>query len=222
MVGNIYSLSIWSSVWGFFEDIWYAFYDTYINNSTTYENLDMNGMISVQYIIIGLFLGLAIAAVASVIGKRVHGAFVEKLLSENCLSEESAKTLPELDFADKLTIRYGVRYSVNLRRIVRCAQEEAYVKQTEEKAAGYEEARKNDPSLPKKFKARPFKFDLDTNKFYIPEDLKEAAETKFAQKGISVLGTVVFVAILAVAFVLLLIFLPNILGALDKFIGSFK
>lgn len=218
MSANIYGASILTLL----EELWYGFYDTYVVNETAYENLDMNGMISVQSIIIGLYIGLSVAAVASVIGKRVHGKFVQMLLLRECLSPESAMTLPELDFADKLIVRYAVKRSVNLRRIVRCVEEEEYLRQSAAKAEAYEKEREENPKLPKKFKPVPFKMDLDNHRFYIPEELKGAAEIKFDQKGTSALGTALFVALLAVAFVLLLIFLPNILGALDGFIGSFK
>ena len=206
----------------FFEDLWYAFYDTYISTDTVYENLDMNGMVSIQYIIIGIYLGLAAAAIWSVVSRRLQGSFVQLLISRECFSKETARSLPELDAADRLVARYSVKKSVNLRRIVRCVDEEVHEAERQKKEAEYLEKCKENKKLPKKFKYPPFKFDLDTDRFYIPEECKEAAMSKFTQKGTSPWSLVLFVTALTVAFVLLLVFLPFILSALNAFVGSIK
>ena len=108
------------------EELWEYFIDTYVNSDAVYENLEMGGLFSVQTLVIGVFLGLAIAAVASVINKQINGAFVSVLLERKCLSPESAKTLPELDSAHLLMVRWGLCRGVNLRRVVRCREEEEY------------------------------------------------------------------------------------------------
>ncbi|MBQ8849646.1 MAG: hypothetical protein IJ011_04875 [Clostridia bacterium] len=204
------------------EELWEYFVDTYIYNETTYENLDFGGMFSAQTLVIGLFLGLAIAGFAAVFNKQIHGAFVSKLISEGCLSPESAKTLPELDAADKLVLRYGVRRGVNLRRVVRCREEEEYNAESEQKAAEYAEMRKENPKLPKNFTPKPFRVDPDSHHFYIPEDMKYMAEVKFNRKGNSWWSAWVFGALILVALVVLIIFLPNILNLIDEFVGSLK
>ena len=204
------------------EELWEYFVDTYIKNETKYENLDFGGLFSVQTLVIGLFLGLAAAGFLAVFNKQINGAFVERLMREGCMSPESAKTLPELDLADKLMLRYGVSHSVDLRRVVKCREEEDYEAESAKKADEYAEMCKTNPRLPKKFTPKPFKVDPDAHHFYIPEDMKYTAEIKFDRKGNSWLGAIIYAVVILVALVALIVFLPNILNLLDEFIGSLK
>lgn len=204
------------------EELWEYFVDTYIKNETTYENLEFGGLFSVQTLIIGIFLGLALAGIIAVFNKQVYGAFVDLLIREGCLSPDSAKTLPELNFADKLAVRYGVCLGVNLRRVVRCREEEEYNAESEKKAVDYAEMRKENPKLPKKFTPKPFRVIPDVHHFYIPEDMKYMAEVKFDRKGNSWLSAVLSVALILILLVVLIVFLPNILNLIDEFIGSLR
>ena len=204
------------------EELWEYFVDTYIKNETKYENLDFGGLFSVQTLVIGVFLGLAAAGFVAVFNKQINGAFVERLMREGCVSPESAKTLPELDLADKLMLRYGVSHSVDLRRVVKCREEEEYEAESAKKADEYAEMCKTNPRLPKKFTPKPFKVDPDAHHFYIPEDMKYTAEIKFDRKGNSWLGAIIYAVVILVALVALIVFLPNILNLLDEFIGSLK
>ena len=205
-----------------YEELWYHFYDNYINNQTIYQNLNMSGILSAQGIVIGLFLGLAIATVAASVTKKLNSVMIKKLISEECLSVDKAKSLPQLDLADKLYLRYAVRKSVNLRRVVKCAEEEEHDRRSADIAENYEEKRKENPSLPKKFKPIEFKVDPDEHHFYIPEELKYTAETKFDEKGNSLLSTLFWLGVLLIVFVIIMIFLPNILSVIDSFVGSLK
>lgn len=175
-------------------------------------------MTSLPMIIIGIFIGLALASFGAVFNKRVLGDFVRKLLREDVLSAESAKTLAELNYQRNPAIRSGVRKGVTLRRVVRCREEEEYLAAIEAKQIEYEEKRKNDPSLPR-FKAEPFRVDPDQHHFYIPEEIKYMADVKFEKKGSTWLGAVVFIVVLAIAFVLLMWAMPYILSVLNDWIG---
>ena len=205
-----------------YEELWYHFYDNYVNNQTVYENLNMSGLLSVQGIIIGLFIGLVIAAFAASLTKNLNSIIVKKLISNDCLCAEKARSLPELDLADKLYLRYAVAKSVNLRRVVKCVEEEEHDQRSAEVSENYEQMRKDNPSLPKKFKPIEFKVRPDEHHFYIPEDQKYMAETKFNGKGSSMLSTLLWVGVILVVFVVIMVFLPNILSVLDGFVGSFK
>ena len=204
------------------EELWEYFVDTYIKNETTYENLDFGGLFSVQTLVIGLFLGLAAAGFIAVFNKQINGMFVERLLREGCISPESAKSLPELDLADKLMLRYGVSRGVDLRRVVKCREEVEYDAESAEKAEKYAEMRKENPRLPKNFTPKPFKVDPDVHHFYIPEDMKYMAEVKFDRKGNSWWSALIYAVVILVALVALIVFLPNILNLVDEFIGSLK
>ena len=204
------------------EELWEYFVETYITNERVYENLDFGGLFSVQTLVIGIFIGLAIASFAAVINKQVNGEFVARLIDRGCLSPESAKTLPELDAADKLMLRYGVVRGVNLRRVVRCREEEEYLAESRKKAEEYAAMRLENPKLPKSFTPKPFKVDPDAHHFYISEDMKYMAEVKFSRKGNSIWGALLYSALILVALVALIVFLPYLLDLLDDAIGLLK
>lgn len=198
------------------------FYYDYYGNSVYYPNLNMDtdSMIFIKNLILGIFIGLCIAAFGTVYNKRILGKFVRKLLREECLSKESAKTLSELGFMKNYAIRNAVRKSVNLRRVVRCKEEEEFLAEQENLRLEFERSAKGD----KKAVFREEKFEMDTanDRFYIPEDMKYMADIKFESKGTSLLGAILFVVIMAIVFVALLAFLPQIFEMLDSFVGGFS
>ena len=205
------------------KELWLYFYDTYFTDETVYEHLNMGSgsLISVRNIILGLFVGLTLASFAAVFNKRVLGGFVRILLREECLSPETGKTLPELNYADKLIIRYAVRHSVTLRRVVKCREEEEYLQSMEELRESYAERRREDPSLPKRFRQKSFRIDPDAHHFYIPEEMKYMADVKFEQKGTTWLCAVLFVVVMLVALIAVMMVLPHILSLVNEFVCSF-
>ena len=198
--------------------LWRSLYNAYIEDGGIFKSGTAG--VSVPLIILGLFLGLIIAAVFSVISKRMNGVFVHKLIGEGALSPEDGKTLPELDFADKLFVRYAVKRGVSLRRVMRCREEEEYERSCAEKMEAYLEERKTNKKLPKKLKIPKFKIRPDEHHFYIPEELKVTAETKFDIKGISFGRTVMSVIALIVAFLLVFMFLPTMISLVSGMFGK--
>ena len=203
------------------QELWQYFYNTYYQNDVYYGNLnlDTGDMIMIKNILLGLFIGLSLAAFATVFNKRVLGNFVRKLLADEVLCAENAKTLAELGYDKKYAIRSAVGHSTNLRRVVKCREEEIYNAEIEEKRLSYEEQRKPDRSL-RRFRSEPFHVDPLKHHFYIPEDMKYTADIKFEKKGTTLLGAILFVVIMAIAFVVLIVSLPGIFTVLDDFVGS--
>lgn len=203
-------------------ELFLDFYESYYGNSVYYPNLNMDtdSMIFVKNLILGIFIGLCVAAFATVYNKRVLGNFVRKLLREECLSKESAKTLTELGVMHNYAIRNAVRKSVNLRRVVRCREEEDFFAEQEKLRLEQTPAKKGI----KKASLKEEKFEIDTQNdhFYIPEELKYTADVKFEKRGTTWLGAILFVVIMAIVFVALLIFLPDIFELLDSFAGGFS
>lgn len=206
------------------KELWLYFLDTYFYNETAYEYLNMDGssFVTVRNIVIGVLIGLCFAGFAAVFNKRIWGDFVRLLLREECLSAESGKTLPELNCAHKLWLRYGVKRGVNLRRVVRCREEEDYLREIGEREAAYAEKRREDPSLPKRLRVKPFRVDPDSHHFYIPEEMKYMADVKFEKKGNTWLGAVLFVVILVIVGFAVLMVLPYLLSLLNDLVGSFR
>lgn len=209
-----------TTIW---EDLWEYIYGVYLGADGTYENLGFGSstVMSVRLVVLGLFIGVIIACIAMAYNKQVLGGFVRKLLADGCLSTESAKNLEELGYMKNPFIRGAVQKSVNLRRVVKCVEEdEFYARQNEEREI-YEKKRTEEPSLPK-FREQEYRVSASEDRFYIPEAMCETAERKFYAKGSSWLMTVIYIIVLCIAFFVLLLILPHILNTLNDFLGNFK
>ena len=200
------------------DDVWHYIYNTYINPSEFYENISTGTITTVRLIIIGMFIGLALAAYAAVFNKRVLGALVRRILEKECLSPDRAMTLDELGY-DTIFMRWAVKHSTSLRRVVKCVEEENYNAELKQKMAEQEENAKNARSLPK-FKETAYKINDLTDTFYIHEDMKYMADIKFEKKGTTLGGAIFMTFILLVAMLLLLGFLPTIMQIINDVIGA--
>jgi len=178
-----------------------------------YENLTENALFSVPLIVIAVFVGIAIALLVSVFTKRVLGGMVRKLLAEEALSADSAKTLDELGFGAHFFLCRAVKGNVSLRRVVYCREEDQFLREQEE-------LKQASPS-PKKFKSKPFRVDPKTHHFYIPEEQKETAEKKFDEKGTSIVSLCIWLIVSAVLLTVILFALPKLMEWFDKFLGMF-
>ena len=196
------------------KELWLYFYDTYYGNSVYYPNLgvDTAAMKNIKNLILAFCIGLSIAAFGAVYNKRVLGKFVRKLLKEECLSPESAKTLGELGFSRNIFVKLSLIFGTTLRRVVHCVEAEEW-----------EEARKNAAGskvveflLPEK----RYRNNFSTDRFYIPESYKYTAEIRFAKKGNSLLSLALTAVLGIVAVVLIFKFAPSLLSMIDEFIGS--
>ena len=204
-------------------ELWLHFYENYVINPGYYEYLGMEtqDLINFKLMILGLFVGLAVASIGIVYDKRILGDAVRKLLREECLSPDRAKTLPELGFGRSSILRHSVRKSVSLRRVVKCCEEQEFYRVQEQMRAEHEEKRKTDRSLGR-FREMEYEFDLEQDHFYIPEEMKYTADVKFEKKGNSFFFVIFFVVMLAVMYIALLVFLPDILKVINDFVGGFS
>ena len=132
-------------------------------------------------------------------------ACVRKLLSVGAIDEENAKPLSELGLLTNLRVRRGVKKSLTIRKVVKCREEEAYLR------AMAEQGTEDFP---------PYAIDPDVDAFYIPESQRIFAEMKFRKAGSS-WGTFVLVTLLSfVLLIALLIAVPEILRLLDDLAGA--
>ena len=204
------------------EELWQYFYYTYFTDRNVYENINVNsGVVSIKSIIIGLSLGLALAAFFAVFNKKILGRFVRTLIKNECFSPESAKTLGELGFADKLLVRGSLRRGVTLKRVVRSPEEDEFLAEEEKRRAEYEKKRAEDSSLPK-YKEKSFIPSLDTDRFYIPEEMRYMADIKFDDRGSSWYGVIATLILSLVVIACLLIAVPYILSLVDDLVGAFR
>ena len=207
----LYSLTVSGESPATIGSFWDKIYELYFGELPEYSNIDLGalGATSLRLLIMGIFLGLALGGFVAAYNKQVLGKFVRVLIFEGCLSPESGKTLPELNYADKLMIRRAVRKSPSLRRVIRCAEEEAYWEK-------YEEKKK------KKRKIADFRIDPDVHHFYIPKDLKYMADVKFEGKGNTWVGAIAVAVGMIVFMLIVLGALPFLLSLLNDFLEMFN
>ena len=206
---------------GLLAELWDYFNETYFSPEMPYlENFSFGTgtLISLQTIILGLTVGIIIAAGSSIYSKRYIGDFVRKVIYEECFDAERAKTLYDLGYLKSPGVRNAIKSYGTLSRWIRCVEEDEYLAEMEKKRAEFDELHKDDKKPPK-FEYPEFKRDLNTMHFYILEKNKYAAEVKFEKKGAS-WGAFFLTAILAIilcAFVCYM--LPDILKMVDNFIS---
>ncbi len=196
-----------------------GWFHSLFSSSEEYENLGITGGSMIPSIVIGIAIGFLIASCMAIFDKRVLGDFVRQVLSYECLSRESAKTLEELGYHKNSFVRGALKSGVSLRRVVKCVEEEIFLENVEKERAAYEAA-KSDEKKPK-FREPKFKMDVSVMHFYIPEEMKYMADVKFEKKGTGVHTLVLaFVLVIAITFALLF-FIPELLQMLDNMLGMF-
>ena len=213
---SIFSLSATKET-SFFEDI-----INYFNDAVQFENMSGTGsLVSLPLLVIGLFIGAAIAVIASVYNRKVLGDFVRTLIREGCTSPETARDLDYLNYIYKDSIRMAVKRGTNLRRVVKCREEEEHNAKMAALQAEYE-AKKAAGEKVEKFTPTEYVPNPYLDHFYIPEELRYTAEIKFDKKGSSWLGAIIGILALLVLMIAVLLVLPQILKFVDNFIGVIK
>ena len=207
----------------FFKDVWNYLYDVYLRSEGSYENIDFEKtpLFSLRLMVLGIFVGAVIACVMMAYNKKVLGGAVRKIIASEANSAESAKTIAELGYGKNFVLRNAFRSSVSMRRVVKCVGEEKFLAEQEERRRDYEEKIAAGEKLPK-FKEIEYVIDPETDRFYIPEELRIRAEIRFEKKGSGWLATVLTILLLCIAFFVVLLVLPMIFGAADSFLGTFK
>lgn len=212
---SLEDMTFWEKITALIEELYLGV------DSGHYENIKMGSMFSLRHFLLGAFIGCVIACVAASFNKQVLGGFVRAMLACGCTSPEKAATLEEMGFHKKVAIRSAVKSSVNLRRVVKCVEEEEfYLEQARDKSQ-YDQKRADNPKLPK-YKEKNYLIDVSTAHFYIPEELKYTADTKFEKKGSSWITLIISIAVLSVLFLAVLMLAPLMLELIDNALGNFK
>lgn len=220
---NIFAIADQAGSTTLWEDILEYIKSVYFGVDEAYEKwgFSTNTIMSLRLAVLGLFLGTVIACLAMAYNKQVIGGFVRKLLNENVNSPENAKALDELGYKKNPFINSAVARNVNLRKVLRCAEEETYYKAQAEERAEYNKKRSENPSLPR-YRDIEYVVDSKNDSFYIPEELKDTAERKFYAKGSSWLTAIIGIIVLSIVFFVFLIALPGIIDIIGNFVDGIK
>ncbi len=186
----------------------------------TYENFSVGAgtATTVRNIILALMIGFIAASVMTAYTRQGLGGFVRKLLREECLSPEQAKTLMELGYFRSSMIRRELSRGTTLRMVVRCCDGEQSQEQ-EQSSAPNQTAEASEKVTPAPQNTQTHrKIDFLTARFYIPEDLRYRADVRFDAKGSSwgLVAVSTVISILAAA--LLCWLFPDVIALADNII----
>lgn len=139
-----------------------------------YDNFNVTSEASknLKNIILGLTIGMLLAAAMTCYTKAVQGKFVRELIKRECFTPEQAITLRECGFFCHPTIRRELSNGGTLSKVTSRVQTDS-----DSKASA----------------------DLLTTRFYIPEEMKYHAEFRYRRKG-SRATDLIPVAVLCVLF----------------------
>lgn len=214
--------SFLSSEPSLFEELWKYFSEKYFTPQYgDYQHIELaeSSLVSLPMIVIAAVIGMCLAAIAAIFNKRYLGDFARALISVDALSPETAQTLEQLGYLKNTTIRSSLKNGTTLRRVVKCVEEEQYYAEMQKKREDFEQTN-TDPKT--KFKELPYKIDVSTAHFYIPEQLKYTAELKFEKKGTDWLSFALVLVGSIVVGLLAIWAVPELLQMTDNFVGMFK
>ena len=200
------------------EELWAYFRDTYFSASgDQYQHLKLgtSSVVTLQTIVIGLFIGVVIAAGMACYNKNRLGAFVRAITRHQCLWPEKAKTLFELGFDRNGAVKQSLRSHNQLGRIVRCVERDRYDAEVEAARAQYVEEHGSEEG----FSMPPYRINFDEDHFYIPDEEHYRAEVRYDNKGSSWRAFLLVVVASIVGAALLFFLLPEMLRLVDNLIG---
>lgn len=202
-----------------------------------YENINFDHATArtVTTVVIGVCLGVILAALYNFYVRRVPGGVVRLLLERGATSPETALSAAELGLLNKPFSLWELMRGISLRRLVRTvepveADGEEKVENadpTAEKAEGTADAtaaKTDDAQATADDETREERASEPQAsgeaqsaeaRFYIPAECKDRAEIRFAKKGNGVVGLLVTVALSFLLGFLILKLIPVALGMID-------
>ncbi len=180
-----------------------------------YITVGSGSLITLQKIILGIFVGVIIAAAMACYDKNRLGSFVRTLVKEQCLWPEKAQTLHDLGFARAGGVKASLRSRNKLGRIVHCVEKETYEREVERQRAAYNEqhGHADDFYMPE------YRINFDTDHFYIPDEEHYRAEVRFEEKGSGWRAFILVVIVAVISAALICFLLPDMLQLVDNLIG---
>lgn len=204
-----------------------------------YTNIkvDTDPLVTPAMIFVGAFIAVMAGAAAVIFNRRVLGRLVRRLIRNDALTPDKAKTLDELALSDNRIIKFFLNRTT-LAKAVRCVEEDEFYglkyvpyihedysgTKSEEVEENEREARKNDAytvsiNTPRKLR---YKRDPGKDHFYIPERKKYHASVRFDIKGTNPLSLLILAAVYIVLGLIFIRILPSLLKVIDTAIGAFK
>ncbi len=159
----------------------------------SFENFDIDvNSSSMSVIVLGLAVGMLIAAILSLIFKSASGKVVRALIDGGACDKESAKTVAELGLSKVKFLKTVLKPNSALFKAVACVWD----------GEG--------------------KLDYATARFYLPEEKRISAELRFAEERHPVRVGILAVVLTAAAAAFAIFVIPELLTMLDNFLTQLK
>ena len=197
------------------QELWEYFEGKYFSvDAGRYEHLNIGsgGIVTLQRIVLGLFGGVILAAIFACYDKNRLGAFVRKLVKEQCLWPDKAQTLYELGFLRNGGVKASLCSPNKLGKIVHCVEKEAYEKQVEEARAAFVEKHGSD----KDFYMPAYRIDFESDHFYIPDEEHYRAEVRYEETGSGWRAMILVIIASIIGAALVCFLLPDMLQLVDN------
>ena len=200
------------------EEIWEYLEGKYFSvDMGRYEHISIGSgsLITLQKVVLGICVGIIVAAAMACYDKNRLGAFVRAIVREQALCPDRAMTLSDLGFAGNRAVRTSLRSSNKLGRIVHSVEKDAYDAQVAAAREAYVAEHGNDEG----FFMPQYRMDVNNDHFYIPDEEHYRAEVRFDNRGSGwrAFMLVCIVAVMAAALICFL--LPDMIQLVDNMIG---
>jgi hypothetical protein len=215
----LHKLFLWTSGEpSLIEELWAYFEGKYFSVDVgRYEHISIGSgsLVTLQKIILGICVGLIVAAAMVCYDKNRLGGFVRRIVKEQALWPEKAMTLAELGFDRCGGVKASLRSRNKLGKIVRCVERDAYDAGVEQARAAYEAEHGSSEG----FFMPEYRLDFENDHFYIPDEEHYRAEVRFDNKGSGWRAFVLVCMIAVVGAALVCFLLPDMLQLVDNMIG---
>ena len=181
-----------------------------LTSTLMYDLGELNPLMSLEVIVWCLCGGLILGALGSYFTRRDASILIHKLIEGEYFTPDRAITLEELGLAANLPLRLSLRTGKPLRRLLTCVNEEEFPKKK--------------CSFARRFftgEREGVQTDLKTARFYLPEEVKYRAETRYNVKNVTPLDLLLSVVILLAAGFVAIYAAPKLVDLLGGFLSSF-
>ena len=208
-------MSLWEELWAYLEGKYFSV------DLGQYENIHVGSgsLVTLRNIILGMCAGIIIASIMAAYDKNMLGKFVRKVIKEQCLWPDQAKTLEELGFDKSFSIKSNLRREGTvLNKVVKCVERETFQKDVSDMREAYITQTGSDSG----FVEPKFELDLNTAHFYIPDEEHYAADVRFDNNGSGWRAFLLVIIVATITAILVCFLLPDMLQLVDNMITILK
>ena len=201
-----------------FEELWEYLEGKYFSVDTgRYEHISIGSgsLVTLQKVVLGICIGIIVAAAMACYDKNRLGAFVRSIVREQALWPEKAQTLYDLGFARNSAVKASLRSPNKLGRVVRCVEKDAYDAQVAIAREAYVAEHGNDEG----FFMPQYRLNFDNDHFYIPDEEHYRAEIRFDNQGSGWRAFILVCIVAVIAAALICFLLPDMIQLVDNMIG---